>query len=253
MREPFRIVLVKTTGPANLGAAARAMANMGLSDLVLVSPKCGPDDEQAVAFATHGRQVLDAARIVDDIPEALRDCVKTFACSGKLGLYRRQAAITPHAAANLAVEYVADGPVAFVFGPENHGLRVGELLKFDRIVSIPADPAYPVLNLATAVAIVAYELHRARLAADGQPPLPTVRNAELATDEKKSRIYEYLFDGLDRIGFFCEQSPDKLKYALRHLFGRVDLSENEADILIGMARQIQWYARNHPDRVDPPS
>src|SRR5512142_1723117 len=99
----IRIVLVSPSGPANIGAACRAMANMGLADLVLVAPRCNPQDEAAVAYAAHGRAVLDSARVVADIPAALTGCVRTYATSSKLGLYRRQAAIPPAEAAAEAI------------------------------------------------------------------------------------------------------------------------------------------------------
>ncbi|MBN2446765.1 MAG: RNA methyltransferase [Phycisphaerae bacterium] len=246
MLERVRIVLHQPTGPANVGAVCRAMANMGLSDLVLVSPKYPTDHEQSVAYATHGVHVLESARVVDTLEEALADCVRTYATSAKLGLYRRQAAIPPNEASREAIDLTPKGSVAFAFGPENYGFRTRELLMFDRIVSIPAHADYPVLNLAAAVMIVVYEVHRAWLAVAGDGPLPMALDGDIAPDQRKQILFTKLFDALDRIGFFSEQSPDKLKYALRHLLGRVEMSVHEADIMIGMAQQIRWYADKHP-------
>lgn len=248
----IRIVLVAPSGPANIGAACRALANMGLAELVLVAPRCDPHSEAAVSYATHGRAVLDSARIVADIPAALAGCVRTFATSSKLGLYRRQAAITPAQAAAEAVAAAAAGPVAIAFGREDFGLRTRELLHFDRIICIPTAEACPVMNLAAAVAVVSYELRKAALAAAGRPELPMAVDPGLAAAEKKEILFAQLFDALERVGFLFGQDPDHLKYALRHLLGRVDLSVNEADILIGLARQIRWYVDHHPQRIDPP-
>ncbi|MEW6251964.1 MAG: TrmH family RNA methyltransferase [Planctomycetota bacterium] len=258
----FRIVLVAPSGPANIGAVCRALANFGLAELVIVAPRCEPRSEAAVAYAAHGKAVLDAARIVADIPTALAGCVRTYASSSKLGLYRRQAAITPAAAAVEAVALVkaaggardergsvsgSEGPcVAFAFGREDHGLKTEELLHFDRIVTIPADACYPVLNLAAAVAIVCYELHGAGLAAARQPALPMALAQDLVGADKKEVLFAKLFDALERVGFLFGQNPDHLKYALRHMFGRLDLTVNEADILIGLARQVRWYVDHHP-------
>jgi TrmH family RNA methyltransferase len=241
-----RIVLVSPSGPANVGAVCRAMANLGLSDLVIVAPRCDVHAEAAVAYAAHARAVLDSARMVSDIPAALADCVRSYATSSKLGLYRRQAAITPVEAAAEAVRVAAGGPVAFVFGREDYGLKTEELLHFDRIVSIPADESYPVLNLAAAATVVCYELRRAWLALESKPALPLTIAPGLATAEQKEIMFARLFDALDQVGFFFGQNPDHLKYALRHLFGRLDLNVNEADILIGLARQIRWYVDQHP-------
>jgi TrmH family RNA methyltransferase len=249
MLDQIRIVLVSPSGPANVGAAARVMANMGLSDLVIVAPRCDAKGEQAVAYAAHGQPVLDDAPVVEDLTAGLAGCTRTFATSSKLGLYRRQAAIEPAAAAAEALEVARSGRVAFAFGRENFGLRTEELLSFDRIVTVPADEGYPVLNLAAAVTIVCYELRRAWLAAEERPGLPMALHSGWATQERKELLFKHLFEALDQIGFFFGPKPDHLKYALRHLLGRVDLSVNEADILIGMARQIQWYVRHHPERI----
>jgi tRNA/rRNA methyltransferase len=252
MLSRVRIVLVSPSGPANVGAAGRAMANMGLADLVLVAPRCDVQDEAAIAYAAHGRPVLDAARVVPDVPTALAGCVRSYATSSKLGLYRRQAAITPAEAAVEALRLAASGPVAFAFGREDYGLPNRELLHFDRIVAIPAAESYPVMNLAAAVAVICYELRRAWLALEGKSPLPMAIDPGAATDEKKQVMFERLFDALDAVGFFFGQDPDHLKYALRHALGRIALSINEVDILIGMARQIRWYVDHHPQRIDPP-
>ncbi len=242
----IRVVLVSPSGPANIGAVCRAMANLGLAELVLVAPRCDQHAEAAVAYAAHGKHVLDAARVVAEIPTALAGCVRTYATSSKLGLYRRQAAIAPGEAAAEAVGLSVTGPVAFVFGREDYGLKNEELLHFDRLVTIPADDSYPVLNLAAAVTIVCYELRQAWLRHTGQPLLPKALDPGPATAAQKQVLFARLFDALEQIGFFFGPNPDHLKYALRHLLGRVDLDVNEADILIGLARQIRWYVENHP-------
>lgn len=248
MLEQVRIVLVSPSGPGNVGAVARVMANLGLSDLVIVAPRCDVHAEQAQAFAKHGQAVLSAARVVPDLSAALAGCVRTHATSSKLGLYRRQGAITARTAAAEAIDAARAGKVAFAFGREDYGLKTRELLEFDRIVRIPADEAYPELNLAAAVTIVCYELRLAALAASGQPELPLARHSGRAPQERKELLFGQLFTALEQIGFFFGQNPDHLKYALRHLLGRADLSVNEADILIGLARQMQWYVRHHPRR-----
>ncbi len=252
MLDRFRIVLVSPSGPANIGAVCRIMANMGLSNLVIVAPRCDVRDEAAVAYAAHGAAVLDGARVVADLPAALEGCIRAYATSSKLGLYRRQAAITPETAAREAVEGAAGGPVALAFGREDYGLKTQELLHFDRLITIPADEAYPVLNLAAAVTIVCYELRGACQAAAGEPALPMVIDPGAATAERKEIMFERLFDALTRVGFLYGQNPDHLKYSLRHLLGRLDLNVNEVDILIGMARQVRWYVDHHPQCTDRP-
>ncbi len=245
MLDRIRIVLYHPTGPTNVGAVSRAMANMGLAELVLVAPKNPTDHEQSIAYASHGLHVLQRARTVDTLEESLNDCVKTYATSSKLGLYRRQAAIVPHEAAREALAQARTGPVAIAFGPESFGFRNRELLLFDRIITIPADDEYPVLNLAAAVTIVCYEVRKAWHGLRDESLLPRAIDHEPAPDQRKQILFAKLFDALDNIGFFSDQSPDKLKYAIRHLFGRFEMTVHEADVMIGMAQQIRWYADHH--------
>lgn len=253
MLDRIRVVLVRPIRPGNVGAACRAMMNMGLSDLVLVAPACDLADEQAQGFAARAKPLLRQARIVASVPAALDGCVRTFAASAKGGMYRRQAGVTATAAAEVALEAAATGGVAFAFGPEDRGLVMRELLHFDHVVEIPADPDYPVLNLAAAVTVVCYELRQAWLRAEGRPPWPP-SDEPIATDERKRTLYAKLFEALDAIGFFGgQQNPEHLKYALRRIFGRIDLTVNEVDVLIGMAQQIRWYADRHPRSAEPPA
>lgn len=250
----IRLVLVRPAGPANIGSVCRAMANMGLSQLVLVSPACVLDHPDTLGFAAHGLEVLSHARVVGDLQTGLNGCVSTFATTARLGLYRRQAAIAPQPAAAMAYQDAAHADVAFVFGPERTGLENADLLKIDRIVQIPADPGYPVLNLAAAALIICYELRKVAIvdqtavAAPGAPGASPPSDArQLADDGRKVVMFERLFDSLSRIGFFFGPNPDHLKYALRHLLGRANLSAVECDILIGLARQIRWHVDHHPD------
>lgn len=226
------------------------MANMGLSRLVVVSPRCDVRDPQAVAYAAGAGRVLDELTLVEDLPAALRGCVRTYCTSSKLGLYRRQSAIPPAEAARQVVQEAALGPIAIAFGREDFGFRNEEILHFDRVLRIPADDGYPVLNLAAAVMVVCYEVRRAWLEATQQPALDRTLNRDIAPHERKEILFAKLFDALDRLGFFFGPNPDHLKYALRHLIGRIDLSRNELDILLGLAKQIRWYVDHHPARDD---
>ena len=227
------------------------MANMGMSDLVVVAPRCDTQDETAIAYAAHARSVLDGARVVEDIPTALSGCVRTYVTSSRLGMYRRQAAIPPRKAAGEIIQQAAHGPVAIAFGREDYGIKTSELLHFDRLITIPADESYPVLNLAAATTVVCYELWQASAEAKGEAPLPMAMDSGMATDDRRQILFDKLFDALDRVGFFFGQNPDHLKYSFRHMLGRLDLTINEVDILIGMACQIRWYVDHHPQRIDP--
>lgn len=238
MLDRIRFVLVRPRTAGNVGSSARAMMNMGLSDLVLVAPDCDRQESQAIAFAARARPLLESARIVPTLAEATRDCVLTFATSAKAGFHRRRVVADLAEAARLAITTAASGPVAFAFGPEDRGLLQEEILEFDRVVEITTNPDYAALNLAAAVTIVAHEIRRAWLQAENSRPVASPD--PLATDEHKRAFYAKLFAVLETIGFFRhQQNPDHLKYALRRIFGRANLTVNEVDVLIGMTQQIE--------------
>ncbi len=246
MLDLVRIILIEPSGPANVGAVCRAMFNFGLSSLWVVSPRCELNCPESRGYATHGRPILESARVVAELSEALADCTQSWVTTGKLGLYRRQSAHTPREAAATIVQTGASSPVAIAFGREDRGILTRELQQFDRVITIPANPDYPIMNLGAAAAVVMYELWQARLAAGGAAPLPTAINRELAVGARKEKMFELLFDALDKIDFFRGQSPEHLRYILRHTLGRVDLTTIESDVLTGMARQILYYVKHHP-------
>ncbi|MBI3759168.1 MAG: RNA methyltransferase [Deltaproteobacteria bacterium] len=252
MLKNIRIILVEPGGSANGGSTARAMANMGLSDLVLVNPHCELRDAHAIGFAARGLAVLESARIAGAISEALDGCAFSYATTSKTGLYRRQATMSLPDAAPQIVRQSVHGRVGIAFGPENHGLREADLLQFDGFINIPADPGYPVINLAMSVMLTTYEIRRALARATGDSG--AVPGDEPATDERKRVLYAKLFDALEQIGFFdYQQNPDHLRFALRRIFGRAGLSVIECDVLIGMSQQIERAAKWRPPPVPGPN
>ena len=142
-----RVVLVRPEIAANVGAAARAMRNFGLSELVLVAPVADPRDERARQLAMHGEDILDRCRVVAGLGEAVAGCVLVAGTSARTGgLFRRQSVGTPDEVMPRLVEATASGPVALVFGPEPSGLENAEVTRCHYLVHIPADPSYPALN-----------------------------------------------------------------------------------------------------------
>jgi tRNA/rRNA methyltransferase len=152
-----RVVLVRTSHPGNIGAAARAMFTMGLTRLVLVAPHRYPD-AQATALATGATGVLDGARVVVTLAEALSGCTLVIGLSARPRefagrvLAMRDAALAARAEA---------GETALVFGTEMSGLSNDELAQCTAVATIPANPDYPSLNLAAAVQVAAYEMRKA--------------------------------------------------------------------------------------------
>jgi tRNA/rRNA methyltransferase len=238
-----RIVLVRPQIAANVGAAARVMRNMGLSDLVLVAPEADPSDPRAYQLATHGEEVLERCRIVADLGEGVADCVLVAATSARVGgLTRRQFVGPPDQVAPRLVEAMRTGPVALVFGPESSGLSNAEVTRCHYLIHIPTDPTYPVLNLAQAVAICAYELRRHWLRATDAPTLlpPSEAPAPFADQE---RAFEHLRQALEDVHFLWNEKADSLMHVLRHLIGRAGPTPMEVDVLLGLARQLRWFAR----------
>ncbi len=239
-----RVVLVRPHYAGNLGATARAMRNFGLSDLVLVAPYTTANDLDARRMATHGMAVLDAARVVPDLGDALADCVFSLATSSlTAGLFRSG---TIGTAAEKMPELLAAataGPVAVVFGPEPTGLSNEEIGRCHGLVNIPVDPQFGSLNLAQAVAICCYELRKAWSKAvndaRGQPEVP---DRVVAPGADQERMFNHLEEALTAVGYLYGHKADPLMHALRQLIGRALPSPMEVKLLHGLARQVLWAA-----------
>lgn len=245
-----RVVLVRPHYAGNLGATARVMRNFGLRDLVLVAPYASTNDLDARRMATHGLSILDAARVVPDISDALADCVFSLATSSlTAGVFRSG---TIGAAAEKMPELLAaaeSGPVAIVFGPEPHGLSNEEIGRCHGLVHIPVDAEYSSLNLAQAVAICCYELRKAWSKATnearGKPEFPERSVAAFADQD---RMFTHLREALTATGYLFGDKADSLMHAVRQLIGRAMPTPQEVKILHGLARQLLWLAsQQKPD------
>ncbi|HZT80429.1 MAG TPA: RNA methyltransferase [Gemmataceae bacterium] len=236
-----RVVLVRPQFAANLGAAARAMRNLGLSRLVLVAPQADPADREARRLSTHGEHILGAARVVEDFGAAVADCALVAGTSARTGgPVRRQSVGTPDEVMPRLVAALAGGPVALVFGPESSGLTDAEVARCHYLVHVPTDPSYPALNLAQAVAICLYELRRAWL----KQTQPTTPATEVAPFAEQERMFDHLRAALEELHFLYGPKADSLMHALRHLIGRAGPTPMEIGVLHGLARQIHWHVRN---------
>jgi tRNA/rRNA methyltransferase len=234
-----RVVLVRPEVAGNLGATARVMRNLGLTDLALVAPVADPADRDARRMSTHGEPILEQARIVPDLAAAVADCTLVAATSAQVGgLARRQSAGTPREILPRLVASLDPGPVALVFGPEPRGLTNAEVARCHYLIHVPTDPAYPALNLAQAVAICLYELRLTWLAGH-QPERPAEPAAPFADQE---RMFEHLREALEAIHFLYGPKAASLMHGLRHLLGRAQPTPMEVKLLLGLARQIRWFA-----------
>jgi tRNA/rRNA methyltransferase len=240
--ERCRVVLVRPQKAGNIGSTARVMRNMGLSDLVLVAPEADIRDREARRLSTQGESILDQARIVSSIEEALADCIMVAGTSARTGgLFRRQSAASLADLMPRVVEALSHGRVALVFGPERTGLTNDEVSRCHYLVHIPTDAEYPALNLAQAVAITLYEL-RCRLLSFGREPRATANRTDPATHAHVEHMFAQLKQSLEAIHFLYGPKSGSLMHALRHLIARAMPDEMEVDVLRGLARQIGWAA-----------
>lgn len=227
----IRIVLCRPSHPGNIGAAARAMKAMGLSDLRLVAPEKFPAPE-ARWMATNAVDVLDQAKVIATLAEAISDCVHAFALSARTREWSTPVIDVRAAAAAAAA---AGGPVAFVFGNEQAGLTNEEMLACQTLVHIPANPEFSSLNLAQAVQVVAYEMFMT-----SKPETGKFRTEKPATIQDREGLYEHLERAAIESKFFDPASGSRLPTRLRRLFSRVpDLEREEVNILRGLLKALQ--------------
>ena len=226
----IRIVLSRPSHPGNIGAAARAMKTMGLSDLRLVAPERFPAKE-ANWMATHAVDVLKSSRTHGTLNEAISDCVAAFALSAR-PRERSPQILDIRAAAAKALSL--DGKLAFVFGSESAGLTNEEMFACQFLVHIPASPEFSSLNLAQAVQVVAYELFMSSGSSFSQP-----KSEKLATVQDIEGLYAHLHEAAVKSGFHVPETGSKLPERLRRLFSRVpELTREEVNIVRGLLKAL---------------
>jgi tRNA/rRNA methyltransferase len=275
--EPITIVLVAPQGALNLGSIARVMKNMGLSRLTLVDPQCDPHGEEARRMAVHAFEVIEQARIVATIPEAIAHVTRTIATTGRS---RSRSVETPLMPPEIGLPWLLDTPSALIFGPEDRGLSNEELAYAQRFVCIPSTETYPSLNLAQAVAVCARDLVRAAqvdatvqtdaigpinpaqsiatmqagstITRSTNPADPTdstdPTDSDTATNAAPIGQLEGYYDHLERvllkIGYLQPHTATARMEKFRRLFNRSQLSSQEVAMLRGILRQVEWASRS---------
>jgi tRNA/rRNA methyltransferase len=232
-----RFVLVETSRPGNIGAAARALKTMGFSELYLVKPRdCAAlSHEEALAFASGATDILASARVVGSVEEALQGCNFAAAVSARLREYSPPV-MTPRA---FGVQLAGDEQLdaAIVFGNERFGLPNEVVQRCNALINIPANPDYSSLNLAQAVQVLAYECRMAA-AGDALPETGIGFKGVAADRTQVEGMYAHLEQALIALGFLNPDSPKKLMPRLKRMFARAGLETEEVNILRGIARQI---------------
>ncbi|MBN2108052.1 MAG: RNA methyltransferase [Deltaproteobacteria bacterium] len=230
------IVLVGTLTSGNIGSVARAMANMGLSRLSLVRPRC-TIDQQSYAMATHGDGILSSARLFPSLRDALAGAVYVFGTTARGRRWRDCLELRELGAR--AVHHARGGRVALVFGPEDMGLSNDELELCNEVVTIPTVQGASSLNISHAVLLVCYELFSASRegkALDGA----SIDPAPVAMVEA---MYDHMRESLLEIGFLNPQNPEYTLGMIRRMLTRTVLSVPEVRMLRGLFRQLVWYIR----------
>jgi TrmH family RNA methyltransferase len=240
---PVRIVLVDTSHPGNIGAAARAMKTMGLDDLHLVRPKHFPSDE-ATARAAGADDVLAGATVHDDVQSAIADCGWVVGASARLRTVALPIVDPREAAAEIWRKLPANR-VALLLGPEQSGLTNDDLKRCQQLVHIPANPGFSSLNLAMALQVLCYEL---RMAAPGRPaPEGPVNENRLATAAELEGLHEHLERLLTESEFLHPAHQKQVKLKLRRIFHKATLEANELAILRGALTSLD-PAKRQPRR-----
>lgn len=230
----IRIVLVNTTHPGNIGACARAMKNMGVADLALVSPLHFPHKD-ATARASGALDVLENATVVATLEEAIEDCVYVAGASARSRSINWPSMDARDCAARLMRES-HEGTVAAVFGPEKSGLSNEHLDHCHTLLTIPTDPGFSSLNVAMAVQVLTYELRAAR---SSDKPAEYVPDAPLATSDELENFYSHLEQVLTDLRFLDPDNPRHLMRRLRRLFIRAKPDQNEVNILRGILSAVE--------------
>jgi TrmH family RNA methyltransferase len=228
----IRIVLVETSHPGNIGAVARAMKNMCMSELYLVSPKIFPSAD-ATSRASGADDILASAVVCDTLQEAIADCHMVVGASARSRTITVPDESPRDCAERLAVD-AQDKKIAILFGRENSGLKNHELDLCQTLLSIPSNPKYSSLNLGAAVQVVCYEL---MVAAQLNTPGPKAVETPLATSEQMESFYDHLYQALEEIGFINPEKSTSIMRRLRRVYHRAALDTKEIDILRGILKK----------------
>ena len=237
-----KIILVETSHPGNIGAAARAMKTMCFSQLSLVQPQSFPDPV-AFARASGAAELLETAQRCESITEAIADCQRVVGVTARS---RKLSApvLEPRQLMQELLDEYANSQVAFVFGRERNGLTNEEIDLCHTVCTIPANEDYGSLNLAAAVQILCYEWHVGSLGRK----FPQLNNEQnklpaIAPAGEIEGFYEHLWQTLEKIDFLHQENPVPLMRKVRRLFDRAELSSAEINILRGILKNINKTIR----------
>lgn len=247
MLDDLAVILFRPKYPENVGSAARACLNMGVTNLIIVDPY-NFDMDKALPLATaHAKHVLENARIVETLPEALEGFTAVYGTTARTGGWRK-GIMSPSTLAGVVNDRLGDnGRVAIVFGPEDKGLTNEETSLCSGLMTIPTSREGTSLNLAQAVVVVLYECFKKSLDTPFVPDGPPKERP--TTVQEQEALFGNLQESLLAIDFLKDDNPDYWMLPVRRFFSKINLRRNEFNLLMGVCRQIQWFVRTYgPDK-----
>ena len=245
MLDKLVVVLFRPKYPENIGSVARACLNMGVSELVVVDPYNFNMDKALPLATAHARHILESARIVDTLEQAVDGCTAVFGTTARTGGWRK-GIMSPDTLAGVVDERLrTGGRVAVVFGPEDKGLTNEETSMCSGLMTIPTSREGTSLNLAQAVVVVLYECFKRSLAEPFTPDGPPEERP--TTVKEQEALFGNLQETLLAIDFLKDDNPDYWMLPVRRFFSKINLKRNEFNLLMGVCRQVRWFV----DRYGP--
>ena len=230
----INIVLVDTIHPGNIGSVARAMKTMGLSRLSLVNPRVFPSDD-AIALSGNATDVLKNAKIYKNIREAIKDSTFVYATSSRDRSIQWPIKDAASAAKDIHAEVNNNKEISIIFGKEDRGLTNDELENANRLIEIPANPKYPVLNLAMSVQIISYEIFKA----SSDIKLKEWRDYPEINSEQLQMLIDHFIDTAVEIDVIDPDNPKKIISRIKRMFTRLQPDEMEASFMRGFLSGIK--------------
>ena len=230
----INIVLVDTIHPGNIGSVARAMKTMGLSRLSLVNPRVFPSDD-AMALSGNATDVLQDAKIYKNIRDAIKDSTFVYATSSRDRSIQWPIKDAASAAKDIHAEVNNNKEISIIFGKEDRGLTNNELENANRLIEIPANPIYPVLNLAMSVQIISYEIFKA----SSDIKLKEWRDYPEVNSEQLQMLIDHFIDTAVEIDVIDPDNPKKIISRIKRMFTRLQPDEMEASFMRGFLSGIK--------------
>ena len=233
LNEFVQIVLVETSHPGNIGSVARAMKNMGLSRLALINPKKFPHDE-AIALAGNAGDVLEQAQVFSSIEEAVKNSKIIFATSARERTIEWPVASVKDAAQEINQLAAENIEVSILFGREDRGLTNEELQLSNKHLIIPADPEYPVLNIAMSTQVVCYELYQA----SHNEPIGPWQDFPEYTSQELQHLIDHFNETVFKLDLIDPKNPKQILTRMERMFRRLYPDQMEGNFLRGFLKAV---------------